>query len=110
MVGDDFAEAERRIVDCALRMYRSDEERAAMRGALGDAAGLCDALSEMAKRQNTYSGGRVTQGGQVIADTFKQAGDAIWAMRDKITFDAGTDSATGSETTAAPERSTEPQS
>lgn len=94
-----------RILLSSLRVYTDRAERVAMRCALGDAAALCDALAEQTKRQNSYSGGRVTQVGQTLAEAVKTAGDAIWAMREMIDV---TTPATPKVTAAVPEQQTEP--
>lgn len=41
-----WRKAEKRILATALSIYPSRDERAAMRGGLGDAAGLCDAIAK----------------------------------------------------------------
>lgn len=55
-----------------------------IRSALGDAAGLCDAIStdiEEACKPRTKL--RV-QRAKDLSDAVKKAGDAIWAMRDRV--------------------------
>ena len=49
---------------------RSPDQRAAMRGALGDAAGLCDALAREIEASNTYGRGKITKIGQELGASF----------------------------------------
>lgn len=72
-----------RIMAFSLSAYPTLEHRAAMRGALGDAAGLCDALARDIAAENS-SRGRVTKRGQQLEAIAKRCGDAIWAMREKV--------------------------
>ncbi len=55
-----------------------------VRSALGDAAGLCDAISsdiwEACKPRTKLK----VQRAKEISDAVKKAADAIWAMRDRI--------------------------
>lgn len=55
-----------------------------IRSALGDAAGLCDAIStdiwEACKPRTKLK----VQRAREISEAVKKAGDAIWAMRDRI--------------------------
>lgn len=76
-------EAERVILPRALKMYPTHNERAAMRGALGDAAALCDALATQIGHDNRARG-RITKQGLALAAAVTRAGNAIWAMREKI--------------------------
>lgn len=77
------AEAERDILRMALDIYREPNERAAMRGALGDAAALCDAIAIDIGNQNRVRG-RITNKGLAMALAVSRAGDAIFMMREKI--------------------------
>ena len=65
------------IMASSLRTYTTREQRAAMRGALSDAAHLCDAIAKqiMGPMSTRYQRRRIA----------KRCGDAIWAMRDKVT-------------------------
>jgi hypothetical protein len=54
-----------------------------MRGALGDAAALCDALARDIATENSPRG-RVTKLGRKLEAIAKRCGDAIWAMREKV--------------------------
>jgi len=72
-----------RIMRWSLNSYRTREHRAAMRGALGDAAVLCDALARDIAAENS-SRGRQTKRGQQLEAIAKRCGDAIWAMREKV--------------------------
>jgi hypothetical protein len=63
--------AEQRILKIALNIYQSPKERAALRGGLGDATALCDVIAKSLPTKD--------------AAIAKLCGDAIWAMRAKIT-------------------------
>lgn len=76
-------EAEHNILTLALEIYRKPNERAAMRGALGDAAALCDAIAADIGNQHR-SKGRVTKRGQELAMVVTRAADAIFDMGNKI--------------------------
>lgn len=71
------------LVASATSRYRGRDERTAMRCALGDAATLCDRLSEAIAGENKgYHGrGPTTKVGQQLSAVAKRCGDAIWAMR-----------------------------
>ncbi len=73
-----------RIMAASLNAYHSPEQRVAMRGALGDAAGLCDAMAREIALSNSYGRGKVTKIGQELAAIATRCGDAIWAMREKV--------------------------
>ena len=55
----------------------------AVRSAHGDAAHMCDAIAADILAENTVRG-RVTERGKLMAAAVKRAGDAIWAMREKL--------------------------
>ena len=63
--------AEKHILEIARRCYPSREQRAAVRGGLGDAAALCDAIAKVQK----------TKAEEAVA---KLCADAIWEMRNKL--------------------------
>ena len=77
------SEAERRILQASLSSYRQPNERAALRCALGDAAGLLDAFAkEVANHQRR--GRYIKKRGQEDAALITRAADKIWQMREKI--------------------------
>lgn len=71
------------IIRMSLDSYTTPDMRAAMRGALGDAAALCDALGSELIAQNTR-GGRVNKRTAEMAAAFKRCGDEIWRMRETV--------------------------
>jgi len=77
-----------RYAASSMRVHRTDDGRAAMRCALGDAAALCDAISRDIAAENRSRGGKgaVTKLGLQLAAVADRCGDAIWGMRDLITF------------------------
>lgn len=68
------------IMRASLDAYQSREQRAAMRGALSDAAHLCDALAA----EISMKRGRTSKKRLELAFAAKRCGDAIWAMREKV--------------------------
>jgi hypothetical protein len=80
------ADVREKLVETALRIYPSRPERVAVRGALGDAAALCDALARDIEANNPRNRkkGTVTVRGAQLADIARQCGNIIWNMRDKI--------------------------
>ncbi len=79
-----FEETEAHLLEVAKRIYQGPNERAAMRGALLDAAALCDAMARRIQDGNRVRGGRVSRIGQDLADIATKCGDAIQAMREKL--------------------------
>ena len=75
-----------RMVELSKQTYKERGERAALRCALGDAAAMCDGIARDVAAENTMRGaGRtVTKRGLELEAIAKQCGDAIWAMREKI--------------------------
>jgi len=75
-----------RMVELSKKTYTEDGERAALRCALGDAAAMCDGIARDIAAENTMRGaGRtVTKRGLELEAVAKRCGDAIWAMREKI--------------------------
>lgn len=71
------------ILRMSLASYETPDMRAAMRGALGDAAALCDALGSELIAQNTRRG-RVNKRTAEMAAAFKRCGDEIWRMRETV--------------------------
>ena len=65
-----WRKAEESILEMARRCYPSRAERAAVRGGLGDAAGLCDAIAKTLPEKE--------------AAVAKLCGDAIWKMRNEL--------------------------
>ncbi len=80
--GEDTRPLDERIMALSLAAYRTRDQRVAMRGALGDAAALCDALAKAQlgpsppKRTNAQM--------RAILAAMKACGDAIWEMREKV--------------------------
>lgn len=82
-------EAAAKMVQAAMSIYQSRPERAAMRCALGDAAGLCDALARAIEADNkgNHGKGAITKQGQDRAAIARRCGDAIWQMRELVWFE-----------------------
>jgi hypothetical protein len=81
----DSVDSDERFMKMSLDLYRSVEQRAAMRGALSDAAHLCGAIAKEIEAANPGRGkGSVSSIGQRSAYIAKRCSDRIWAMRDKI--------------------------
>lgn len=59
------------------------EDRGAVLSALSDAAHMCDAISFDLIAEGTVRG-KVKKEARLAADAVKRAGDAIWAMREKM--------------------------
>jgi hypothetical protein len=60
-----------RVLEMGTRIYTSRAERAAMRGGMGDAAGLCDAIAR-------------AQSSKELEAVAKLCGDEIWKMRNRV--------------------------
>ena len=75
-----------RMVELSKQTYTEFGERAALRCALGDAAAMCDGLARDIAAENTIRGAgkTVTKRGLELEAVAKRCGDAIWAMREKI--------------------------
>jgi hypothetical protein len=81
----DEAPLDERIMRMSLNAYQTREQRVAMRGALSDAAHLCDALAKQIEASNPGRGkGKVSSLGRYSADVVRNCGNAIWAMREKV--------------------------
>jgi hypothetical protein len=76
-------EAENRLLEVANRIYRDPMQRGSMRGGMGDAAALCDAIARQIVIEHTY-GGRVTKVGRELEAVAKRCADAIRAMREQV--------------------------
>lgn len=76
-------EAECKLIEIAQRLYASRSERAAMRGALMDAAALLDALAIDISDEHTIRG-RITNQGVAMAALVTDCANAVFAMREKI--------------------------
>jgi|SRR5712671_2314706 len=87
MKSDPALTNDERIIAASLNAYRSPEERAAMRGALEDAAHLCDAIAADVSTKR----GRTSKQRLKLGYAAKRCGDAIWAMREKVRLDERTD-------------------
>ncbi len=74
------------ILRMGLEMYPQQAERVAARGALADAATLCDALaSELIEAHRLSHGRRApSKALREIEAAFKRAGDEIMRMRDRV--------------------------
>lgn len=81
-----FEHAEKRIYEVATSIYRQPAERAAMRGALGDAAALLDALSRDVAAEHRGHGRHspVTKKGLELEALVKRCADLLWLYREKI--------------------------
>lgn len=66
-----WRKAAKRILEMGLRCYPGREQRAAMRGGLGDAAALCDAIAKAQPSKET----------EAVA---KLCGDEIWRLRNCV--------------------------
>ena len=82
----DEARVSESLITSSMRTYVKRKERAAMRCGLGDAAALCDAIARDLLAENGLSRGQSTKLGQQLATIAKRCGDAIWAMREKVTI------------------------
>lgn len=71
------------LLRMSLTSYADHGQRVAMRGALGDAAALCDVMSSEIVSQNTRRG-RINKRTAAAAAAFKRCGDEIFRMRDLI--------------------------
>lgn len=71
------------LLDGDMRTHESRGERAALRAALGSAAGFCDLMAKQIERANTH-GSRVTHAGVALADVARRIGDELWRAREKI--------------------------
>jgi hypothetical protein len=80
-----------RLIDVALRLYHTYPERVAMRGALADAAAICDAVAKDIEENNPKNRkkGTVTAPAARLADVARACGTAIWNMRDRIEVQDG---------------------
>lgn len=67
-----------------LSLYRTREQRASARGALMDAATLCDALASEVLAQNSRSGRLPSKAKREIAAVFIRARNEIMRMRDRV--------------------------
>ena len=76
-------EVERKLLEVALRMYHRPEQRVAMRGALGDAASLLDAMADEVGNDGRVRG-RIKKEALAQSVLLSRAADRICAMRDKI--------------------------
>lgn len=63
---------------------RNKRDIASVRSGLSDAAHMCDNIAGDIVAANTLLNGRVTANGLLMRDALKRAGDAIWALRDKL--------------------------
>lgn len=79
-------ESIREMMVAACHTYDQRGERAALRCALGDAAGICDAMArEIETTHRTRNGkGPVSANGQNLAAIVRVCGDRIFAARDLI--------------------------
>ncbi len=70
----------------SLTTYTSRTERAALRSALGDAAGLCDWIARdiVQEHRGNHGKGATTKRGRELEAVAKRCADAIWALRDHI--------------------------
>ena len=73
-----------RILGLGFSLYKERGERAAARGALMDAAVLCDALASEYAAQNSRRGRNMSKAKLDVMFAFKRAGDEIMRMRDRV--------------------------
>lgn len=66
-----------------LETYKAPMERAAMRAALGTAAGIADGFTTRLHQQY-FKRGRLTKEGRALIELSQEIGDAIWAAREAI--------------------------
>lgn len=88
MTHQDIQEAE------ALRFYKAyrSNDPISIRGALADAAHMCDAVANDILDEHTGPGRkRPRRRGLDIAAAMKRAGDAIWKLREKVQVTDSTD-------------------
>lgn len=76
------------LLSLDLRTYETPDGRAALRGALGTAAALCDKMASEVLAQNTKGRRRPNKEIQLTSAAFKRAGDEIWRMRDRVAVPA----------------------
>jgi hypothetical protein len=73
-----------KILASSLQSYKTREERAALRCALGDAAALCDAINRDIRAEHKTKREAISKRGLELSEVARKCGDAIWAMREKI--------------------------
>src|SRR4051812_46241188 len=82
-VSTDKQEAHEKFV---LGYYkRNPRDIGSIRSALSDAAHMCDCIAGDIVTENTLRNGRITLKGIQMREALKRAGDAIWALREKVT-------------------------
>jgi len=72
------------ILAPGLRLYMTRDQRAAARGALMDAAGLCDAMADELVNQNRKGSWPPPRLVLQVAAVMKRCGDEIMRMRDRV--------------------------
>lgn len=75
-----------KMLKVAMSTYSEHAERAALRCALSDAAHLCDALARDVLYETRSKRGHHTKRGRELAVIAERCGNAIWAMRELVTF------------------------
>lgn len=85
MSPDPVAKAGKEMAASSMAAYRDPFQRGALRCGMGDAALLCDVVAREALAKHTEpDSGRITAEGERIAQTARDCGDAIWAMRAEV--------------------------
>lgn len=87
---DTVDEAERRILETACSVYKTPEERAAMRGAIMDACGLLDAIATNIGNDGRLGSGYIKKRHREDAALLTKAANRLMAMRDKISVQPST--------------------
>lgn len=75
-----------KMAEVAMKIYRTVDERAAMRCGMSDAAALCDRLAEElpgTPKGRYYSAKEIAA---LVTLTATRCGNAIWRMREEITM------------------------
>ena len=84
----DTSQADHEAFTLQSYTYIYTKELRAVRSGLSDAAHMCDSIANDIRKEHTVKLGRkvgqVSDVGEVMAMAVKRAGDAIWAMREKI--------------------------
>lgn len=84
---EGLGETERKLLASSLVTYRTRDERAALRCALGDGAVLLDKFADaVANKQRRHS--YIKKRGREDAALIKRAADLLWQMREKINVDS----------------------
>ena len=87
-MSDDTSQADHEAFTLQFYTHIHTKELGAVRSGLSDAAHMCDCIADDIRKENIvkrgWKAGQVSNVGEVMAMAVKRAGDAIWAMREKI--------------------------